>query len=138
MLLSRMRVVLLWSLVLAFWLVVSRSNHPTLLLNLLSTSILVVCSAASFGVWNAGFRGKSWAIRLLLRSAGTVSFGIAAAVIIHVVYDVIHGPDPLRFSPLANVIMDIAFVGIHVLLAWFASWLWKMATQRRVVEKSAA
>lgn len=133
--LSRMFVALSWSLVLIFWLMVSRNNHPTLLLNLLATSILVICSAASFHVWKVGFQGKSMGARLLLRLAGTVLLGILAAAVIHVVYDMIHGPDPLRFSPVANAIMDIAFVGIHVLLAWLASSLWKRATQRRIVKE---
>ncbi len=138
MVVARTYVAALWSLVFVIWLIVARNNHPTFALNFVSTFILVISSAASFRVWRTGFRGRSAAARVILRTISTVALGTLAAVVIHLVYDAIRGPDPLRFSFVSNVAMDTAFVAIHTLPAWLVCSLWKRAaTLRGTGEKSA-
>jgi len=109
--------IVVWGLVFAFWFFVSRNNHPTLLLNALATSVLVGCSAAGVLVWQQAFSRRSFVVRTALRILCVVALGMMAAVIIRLFYDLLLGPDPRRFSFVSNLVMDIAFVAIHVLVA---------------------
>ena len=106
-----------WGLVFAFWFVASRNNHPTPLLNTLATSILVGCSAVGVLVWKQAFSGRPFVVRTASRVLCVVALGTLAAVIIRLIYDLLLGPDPRRFSFVSNLMMDIAFVAIHVLIA---------------------
>ena len=119
--------IVVWGLVFVFWFVVSRNNHPTSLLNALATSILVGCSAVGVLVWRHAFSGRRFPVRTALRVLCVVVLGTLAALIIRLIYDLLLGPDPRRFSFVSNLMMDIGFVAIHVLVAGVvsrASRLW--------------
>ncbi len=61
--------------------------------------------------------GTKWR-QLGLSILALVVVGFLAAILIHVVYDVLLGPDPRRFSVAPNVLMDVAFVGVNAILAF--------------------
>lgn len=111
-----------WSGVWVFWAFVSRNNQASPALLVIATTLLVGgCALAvhlNHGLWiprllRAGRPGR-YALAL-----GATLLGIAFVVAgsIHVAYDVLWGPDPLRFGWWANLGMDALFVSVHVLVA---------------------
>ena len=100
--------------------IVSRDNHPTLLLNLVASGIMTLASLATYvGVSRAVPRSLvSWGQLVLAWCiAGTLS-----ALLISFAYDEIWGPDPLRFSMESNIAMDIVVV--------IAGWWWAALFRR--------
>lgn len=105
--------VAIWSCIFAFWWLASAANHPTMLLRSLCTVVLV--GAAAF---YANWLPKELSVASIIRTLiALIVSGVGAAFIIHVLYDGLHGPDPLRFSLVQNVVMDIAFVLVNALAA---------------------
>ncbi|MEM9703526.1 MAG: hypothetical protein AAF907_13890 [Planctomycetota bacterium] len=60
------------------------------------------------------------------------AIGLAAAVLIHVLYDGLLGPDPRRFSLIVNIVMDTAFVLVNTIAAAIAAWVVTVVTGRPV------
>lgn len=108
-----------WAALWAFWVVVSRHNHPNLLLNALATGLLVATFAAAVYANHLRLiprlcrrrRFAAYALALLLTMS---ALALACTGAIHVVYDLIHGPDPARFGFWTNFGMEFAGVTIHV------------------------
>jgi hypothetical protein len=99
---------------------VSRDNHPTLLLNVIASGIMTLASLATYvGVSRAVPRTLASLGRLVLAwcIAGTLS-----ALLISFSYDELWGPDPLRFSMASNIAMDIVVVT--------AGWWWAVLFRR--------
>ncbi len=117
--------VVVWSVVFVFWMILSRHNHPTLVLNSIATFVLVGCSAVGAEFWKRAFVGRTFALRTIMRLAGIIALGAIAAVVIRLFYDMILGPDSRRFSFVANLLMDITFVAIHLFAAEVISRAWK-------------
>ena len=99
---------------------VSRDNHPTLLLNLIASGIMTLASLATYF-------GVSSALPRTLRALGLIVLawciaGALSAILISVAYDALWGPDPLRFSMASNIAMDIVVVT--------ACWWWAVLFRR--------
>lgn len=82
--------------------VISRQNHPTVILNASATTVLI---GAGVSVYLLAAR-RGWAIGF----ASVVIGGIAAAATITMIYDLLDGPDPRRFDFLLNVESDSGIV----------------------------
>jgi len=101
---------------------VSVNNHPTLMLNLVASGIMTIASFLVFLIFRqVPARG---AMNYAMVGCSSLVAGAAAAVAISLVYDVLWGPDPLRFGMGQNVVMDTAVV--------FAGWFWTSRVVRLV------
>lgn len=111
-----------WSAVWVFWAFVSRNNQASPTLLVIATTLLVGGSALAVSlnhrVWIPRLlrTGRPWRYALaLVASLLVIALGVAGGI--HVAYDVLWGPDPLRFGWWANLGMDALFVSVHVLAA---------------------
>lgn len=111
-----------WLALLGVWVVVSRNHHPTLLINLLATSVLVAASATAVYV-NAAilwprFRQHriSWRYGFELICMVSV-LDLIAVITIQVLYDWLWGPDPLRYGIGTNLVYEAIFIGLHLAVA---------------------
>lgn len=110
---------LAWAALWAFWVVVSRHNHPTLRINLIASGMLVATFAAAVYANHRGLIPRLWKARRFAAYAAALllAMGLCAlicTVAIHVMYDVLWGPDPARFGFWTNLGMEFALVAFHV------------------------
>jgi hypothetical protein len=112
----------IWLAVLGVWVIVSRDHHPTLLIDVLATSVLVAASAAAVYVnsvvlWPRGLRRRTkW--RYILELIGVVlALDVIAVMLIQVLYDKLWGPDPSRYGIARNLIYEAIFITFHLVLA---------------------
>lgn len=127
--------VLAWLALWSFWVVVSRQNHPTLTLNLIASALLVLTFACAVYVNHLRLIPRLWKARrfaaygaaLLLAMAGLALICTAA---IHIVYDVLRGPDPARFGFWTNFLMEFVLVAFHASVVaagvWLVRWIRRM------------
>jgi hypothetical protein len=119
---------LAWVVLWGFWVIVSKDNHPSFRLNAIATGFLAATFAAAVHAnhlrliprfWNQG-RYAAYTLALLL-VMGTLA--LACTLAIHLVYDFLQGPDPLRFGFWANYAMEFVGVAIHVAAVAGGVWL---------------
>ena len=119
--------VVFWLSAFIFWLITTTAYHPSWVLRFLSTSVLVFFSA----VFACRFTPSKLTInQVLLSVVALVASGIVAALLIHVAYDVLHGPDPLRFTLASNIVMDTTFIFVNTLVAFVLAGVVSYATGR--------
>jgi hypothetical protein len=113
--------ILAWAAVWGFWVAVSLNNHPNLRLNVIASGLLVLTFAAAVYANHLWLLPRLWSRRRfgayaagLLLVMGLLAMICTAAI--HVVYDVLWGPDPARFGFLTNLGMESALVAFHVLM----------------------
>ncbi len=109
---------ILWTLISIAWLIQSRPYHPSAVLWISATALLIVCSIAAeqLGRRLTPPRRAMWLVYW-------IGFGVLAAASIHILYDIMHGPDPLRFPFLLNCIMDTIIVMMNCLAIVGCRWL---------------
>lgn len=113
--------VLLWIAVFGFWLFLSRDYHPTLLIAILATGVLVAVSAAAVYLNHLVLLPRraqhhSYTRYFLQLGIAVIVLGVTAVFIIQVIYDSLWGPDPNRFGFWQNVAYEIIFISIHVII----------------------
>lgn len=117
-----------WSAVLVAWLLVTRPYHPTPLIWVLATAILVAASASAVYVHRHyvlnGFgrhrsRGRYTASLVVLVAV----LDLAAVLLIQLVYDVLWGPDPNRFGFWFNFGSDGFIIVLHLIGAACVGWV---------------
>ncbi len=127
--------VAIWSGVFTFWLLATRSHHPTLAIALSATAVLVAAFAlavyinglfllprfARRGLW------LQYAVSLLLTVA---VLDLAAVLLIQFIYDYLWGPDPLRYGFWFNVASEGVLIIIHLAAAVSVMWLVKYLRRR--------
>jgi len=132
----------IWMAVLIFWILFSQKHHPTWLLNILASTVLVCVSAAAVYV-NAlilcprSLVSNNWfryALELLLLMA---VLDVLAVLVIQLIYDLIHGPDPARYGFWTNVGLEAVFIGFHVAMAAFLIAISRRLRQNRAERKEA-
>lgn len=105
-----------------FWGVISRNNHPTLLLNGVATALLLVAFAAAVyfnwlilvpRYWRRKQFLAYWVCLLLAMNVLTA----VVVVLIQQAYDVLWGPDPRRFGFRVNYGLDFIGMSVHLLAA---------------------
>jgi hypothetical protein len=110
-----------WLGVFCFWLLITLDRHPTLSLAVIATSIIVGCSAAAVYL-NTGFllprfEKLRWPAYVPAIFSVVMLLAVAAATSIQLAYDILWGPDPLRFGFWTNVALDGSGIMVHLLLA---------------------
>ena len=108
----------LW--VLLFW--ISRANHPTSMLNVAATTVMVLFSVAAFTVITQTSRNAPVVLKLAGAASCIIGAGVLAALAVRTVYDIEIGPDPRRFGLVANIAMDTAVVAALVTLMGGLQW----------------
>ena len=116
-----------WSAVFVAWLLVTRPYHPTPLIWVLATAILVAASASAVYVHrhyvlNGFRRHRSWARYAASLVVLVALLDLAAVLLIQLVYDVLWGPDPNRFGFWFNFGSDGFIIALHLLGAACAGW----------------
>lgn len=111
---------LLWTAIAIAWLIQSRPYHPSAGLWIGATALLIVCSIAAERLGSK--LTQQWRVLWLVY---WILLGVLAAASIHILYDVIHGPDPLRFPFLLNCIMDSIIVMMNCLAIVGCRWLFR-------------
>jgi len=117
--------VLLWAAIFGFWLFISRAYHPTLLIAILATAVLVAVSATAVYLNHLVLLPKyaehrSFARYIIQLVAAVTLPGLLAVLIIQAIYDYLWGPDPNRFGFWQNLAYEIIFISIHVIIAMAA------------------
>jgi hypothetical protein len=110
-----------WAALWGFWVFVSRHNHPNLRLNAIASALLVATFAAAVYANHLWLIPRLWSRRRFdgYAAASLLVMGLlalACTAAIHVVYDVLWGPDPARFGFQVNSGMEFALVAFHVLM----------------------
>ncbi len=117
-----------WLAVWGFWLITTRSFHPTLALALIVTTSLIVAYAA------AATLNQVWLIPQLLGHGRTVRYGLAllatmavlnglALAAIRVSYFRLKGPDPDPHGTLRHFLIDFFGMAVHVCAATIMAWV---------------
>ena len=127
--------IVIWSGVFTFWLLATRSHHPTLVIALSATAVLV--AAFALAVYTNGLfllprlaRRRLWlqyAVSLVLTVA---VLDLAAVLLIQFIYDYLWGPDPLRYGFWFNVASEGILITIHLAAAMVIIWLAKYLRRR--------
>ncbi|HYW08968.1 MAG TPA: hypothetical protein VE913_18560 [Longimicrobium sp.] len=125
-----MRHLLGWIALTSLAMVLVRAHHPTLLINALATSLLFASFAVAVYInhlvliprlLNAD-RPAPYVVALLLTMVGVT---LAAVLGIQFVYDLLWGPDPLRYGFWFNFASDFTGTLLHVVGAAVLVWLAK-------------
>ena len=135
--------VAVWTGVFTFWLLVTRSHHPTLAIALSATAVLVAAFALAVYINSLfllprlarrGFR-LQYAVSLLVTIA---VLDLAAVLVIQLIYDYLWGPDPLRYGFWFNVASEGVLIIIHLAAAmgimWLAKYLRRKDKSSRLIE----
>ena len=118
----------LWSGVFAFWLLVTRSHHPTWIVAASVTAVLVTAFALAVYVnslllWPEFARRRLW-LRYLLSLLPLVAvLDLAAVLLIQLVYDWLGVPRAGRYSFWFNMASDGAGIIMHVVAALGVVWI---------------
>jgi hypothetical protein len=109
-----------WVAVFAFWLLLTRNYHPTLGIGVLATTLLVAAFVGavyvnSYLLLPRLARRTSWWRYLLSLLAIVVVLDVVTVVLaIQGVYDLLWGPDPLRFGFWFNFAIDGIGIDAHL------------------------
>ena len=118
----------IWISLWFFWVFVSRHNHPIVLLNCLATALMLTSFAAVIYMnwlvliprfWLRQFFFAYW----FSLSVTACALTAIVVVLIQKVYDVLWGPDPLRFGFWINYGLDFTGMCVHLAAAALVVWL---------------
>ena len=121
----------------AFWLFASRTHHPTLLIGALATAVLVAVAAVAVYINRFMLLPKYKAhphtvMYLLLLLLTVVALSLVAVMSIGWVYDVLWGPDPLRYGFWRNLVYEAIFITVHVMIAMAVVGVMRRMAQAKV------
>ncbi|MDG3007969.1 hypothetical protein [Paludisphaera mucosa] len=110
-----------WLALWGFWVGLSRHNHPNLKLNLIASALLVMTFAAAAYANHLVLIPRYWRRSRFLAYAASLLMvmgllALACTLAIHLVYDLLWGPDPARFGFGTNLVMEFILVATHVVL----------------------
>jgi hypothetical protein len=124
-----------WSGVLIFLLVATRQYHPTLLIAILATGVLVSVSALavylnSLFLLSTFARRHRWGQYAVLLLATVTVLDLIAVQTIQAIYDWLWRPDPMRFGFWFNVMSDGFIIVAHLLIATVIMWIAKFLRRK--------
>lgn len=120
--------VVAWIAVWVFWLVATRSFHPTTGLVLLVTTALVVAYATAVylnhllllpRLWQPGYRARYVVVLAVAMAVLTAM----ALLVIRSAYLAALGPDPDPYGALRHYGIDLLGMAVHVLAAAVVVWI---------------
>lgn len=125
-----------WLGVFAFWLLATRQYHPTLVIAVSATAMLVFASALAVYV-NSLFllprfarRHRWWQYAASLLATILV-LDFIAVLLIQFIYDRLWKPDPMRFGFWFNMLSDGIILTVHVVAAMMTMRIAKLLRDRR-------
>jgi uncharacterized membrane protein len=118
----------LWSGVFVFWLLMTRQHHPTWMVALLATAVLVSTFALAVYVnslWLLPeFAGRGLWLRYLLSLVALIAvLDLIAVLSIQLIYDWLGVPREGRYGFWFNMASDGAGILVHVVAAMGLMWL---------------
>jgi hypothetical protein len=129
--------VMLWLGLLIGWLLATRHYHPTLLIAVLVTTILVSASALAVYINRHVLQTQFARHRSLLKYAVLlitllVALDLIAVLSIQRIYDLLWGPDPNRFGFWFNFGSDGFIIVLHLIAAVSLEWIMKQLHKRNL------
>ena len=131
--------VVIWLGVYAVWLLSTRQYHPTLLIAIIATAILIFTSA--LGVYsnqhllrNRLSQRRSWmnyGIQIIITIA---ALDLIAVISIQTMYDQLWGPDPNRFGFWFNMASDGFIIMLHMVAAQGITWIAERLSNKRLTD----
>jgi hypothetical protein len=124
-----------WLGVFVFWLVVTRQHHPTLVIAVAATSVLVTSFilavyANSLFLIPRFAKQRLW-LRYVIALLVTVALlDLAAVVLIQFIYDLLWGPDPQRYGFWFNMASDGFGIAVHLVAAMAVMWVAKLLRRK--------
>ena len=131
--------VVIWLGVYAVWLSSTRQYHPTLLIAIIATAILI--STSALGVYsnqhllrNRLSQRRSWinyGIQIIITIA---ALDLIAVISIQTMYDQLWGPDPNRFGFWFNMASDGFIIMLHMVAAQGITWIAERLSKKRLTD----
>ena len=131
--------VVIWLGVYAVWLLSTRQYHPTLLIAIIATAILI--STSALGVYgdqhllrNRLSQRRSWinyGIQIIITIA---ALDLIAVISIQTMYDQLWGPDPNRFGFWFNMASDGFIIMLHMVAAQGITWIAERLSKKRLTD----
>jgi hypothetical protein len=124
-----------WLCVFSFFLLATRQYHPTLIIAISATSILVAVSALAVYINSLLLlprfaRRRLWGQYIVLLLATVIILDLIAVQTIQAIYDWLWGPDPMRFGFWFNVMSDGFIIAVHLLIAVCSMWVAKLLRRK--------
>jgi hypothetical protein len=128
---------MLWLGLFIGWLLATRHYHPTLLIAVLVTTILVSASALAVYINRHVLQTQFARHRSLLKYAVLlitllVALDLIAVLSIQRIYDLLWGPDPNRFGFWFNFGSDGFIIVLHLIAAVSLEWIMKQLHKRNL------
>lgn len=127
--------VLIWTGVFIFLLLATRRYHPTLLIAVSATMVLITVSALAVYLNNLWLlprfaRRRARGQYALLLVAIVIVLDLIAVLTIQAIYDLLWRPDPLRFGFWFNVLSDGFIILAHLVAATAVMWSAKLLRRK--------
>jgi high-affinity Fe2+/Pb2+ permease len=129
-----------WLGVFAFWLFVTRTHHPTLIVAASATAVLVSAFALAVYVNSLFLRPRFAKRRLWLRYLAALLAAVAildlfAVLLIQLLYDFAGVPREGRYGFWFNMASDGAGIILHVAAAMLVTWVLKHLRRRSAAQQ---
>ena len=131
--------IIIWLGVYAVWLLSTRQYHPTLLIAIIATAILISISA--LGVYinkhllrNRFSQRRSWVTYGIQLIMSIAALDLIAVISIQTIYDQLWGPDPNRFGFWFNMASDGFIILLHIVAAQGITWIAERLRNRRLAD----
>lgn len=134
---SMLKQIMVWLGIFAVWLLSTRQYHPTLLIAIIATAILI--STSALGVYlnrhllqSRFSQRRSWMNYGISLIVGVAALDLLAVISIQTMYDQLWGPDPNRFGFWFNMASDGFIITLHIILAQGIVWIAERLRNRRL------
>ena len=131
--------IIIWLGVYVVWLLSTRQYHPTLLIAIIATAILISTSALGVYInkhllWNRFSQRRSWVTYGIQLIMSIAALDLIAVISIQTIYDQLWGPDPNRFGFWFNMASDGFIIMLHIVAAQGRTWIAKRLSNRRLTD----
>ena len=129
--------IIVWLGIFVFWLLSTRQYHPTFLIAIIATAILI--STSALGVYlnrhllqSRVSQRRSWINYGISLIVGIAALDLLAVISIQTMYDQLWGPDPNRFGFWFNMASDGFIITLHIILEQGIVWIAERLRNRRL------
>ena len=134
---SMSKQIIVWLGIFVFWLLSTRQYHPTFLIAIIATAILI--STSALGVYLNRYllqsrfsQRRSWMNYGISLIVGIAALDLLAVISIQTMYDQLWGPDPNRFGFWFNMASDGFIITLHIILERGIVWIAERLRNRRL------
>ena len=134
---SMLKQIIVWLGIFVVWLLSTRQYHPTFLIAIIATAILI--STSALGVYLNRYllqkrfsQHRSWMNYGISLIVGIVALDLLAVILIQTMYDQLWGPDPNRFGFWFNMASDGFIITLHIILEQGIVWIAERLRNRRL------